>query len=127
MVFGEMGVEWHYMAPGRSMQNSWVESLSGRMRDELLNDTLFRSMAHTRVEITARVGDYNRGRPHSSLAHETPAAFVAKMNTQWPASTALYATKRSGSNPVGGKLEVTSQPQKLDMVQNLEPNKLKVH
>lgn len=31
-----------------------------RMRDELLNETLFFSLAHTRVEITAWVEDYNR-------------------------------------------------------------------
>lgn len=34
---GEIGVEWHYIAPGRPMQNGYVESFIGRMRDELLN------------------------------------------------------------------------------------------
>ena len=38
------------------MQNGYVESFSGRMRDELLNETLFVSMAHARVEIAAWVG-----------------------------------------------------------------------
>ncbi|KEA09378.1 hypothetical protein CN09_17395 [Rhizobium rhizogenes] len=28
-------VEWHYIAPGRPMQNGYVESFDGRMRDEL--------------------------------------------------------------------------------------------
>ena len=50
---GEVGVEWHYIAPGRPMQNGYVESFNGRMRDELLNETLFLSMAHARVEIAA--------------------------------------------------------------------------
>ncbi len=27
------GVEWHYIAPGRPMQNGYVESFNGRMRD----------------------------------------------------------------------------------------------
>ena len=31
-------VDWHYIAPGRPMQNSYVESFNGRMRDELLNE-----------------------------------------------------------------------------------------
>lgn len=31
---GEIGVEWHYIAPGKPMQNGYVESFSGRMRDE---------------------------------------------------------------------------------------------
>ncbi|WP_239806400.1 IS3 family transposase [Croceicoccus hydrothermalis] len=83
---GEIGVEWHYIAPGRPMQNAYVESFNGRMRDELLNETLFLSMAHARVEIAAWVEDYNRERPHSSLDYNTPAAFAAKLDKQWPAS-----------------------------------------
>ncbi|MFC0147434.1 MULTISPECIES: IS3 family transposase [Sphingobium] len=83
---GEVGVEWHYIAPGRPMQNGYVESFNGRMRDELLNETLFLSMAHARVEIAAWVEDYNRERPGSSLGYATPAAFAAELDKQWPAS-----------------------------------------
>ena len=83
---GELGVEWHYIAPGRPMQNGYVESFNGRMRDELLNETLFMSLAHARVEIAAWVDDYNRERPHSSLGYATPAAFAAELDQQWPAS-----------------------------------------
>ncbi|OAH37867.1 hypothetical protein AX777_23115 [Sphingobium yanoikuyae] len=83
---GEIGVEWYYIAPGRPMQNGYVESFNGRMRDELLNETLFLSLAHARVEIAAGVDDYNRGRPHSSLGYATPAAFGAELDKQWPAS-----------------------------------------
>ena len=72
--------------PGRPMQNGYVESFNGRMRDELLNETLFLSMAHARVEIAAWVDDYNRERPHSSLGYATPAAFAAELDKQWPAS-----------------------------------------
>ena len=57
-----------------------------RMRDELLNETLFLSLAHARVEIAAWVDDYNRERPHSSLGYATPAAFAAELDKQWPAS-----------------------------------------
>jgi transposase InsO family protein len=52
---GELGVEWHYIAPGRPMQDGYVESFNGRMRDELLNETLFLSLVHARVEIAAWV------------------------------------------------------------------------
>ncbi|WP_099186369.1 IS3 family transposase [Sphingobium fuliginis] len=83
---GEMGVEWHYIAPGKPMQNGFCESFNGRMRDELLNETLFLSLAHARVEIAAWVEDYNRERPHSALGYATPAAFAAELNKQWPAS-----------------------------------------
>ena len=36
-------VGWHYIAPGKPMQNAFVESFNGRLRDEFLNETLFTS------------------------------------------------------------------------------------
>ena len=45
----EHRVDWHYIAPGKPMQNAFVESFNGRLRDELLNETLFRSLAHARA------------------------------------------------------------------------------
>jgi putative transposase len=60
-------VEWHYIAPGKPMQNGFVESFNGRMRDELLNESLFLDLDHTRQLIGAWVTDYNTARPHSAL------------------------------------------------------------
>ena len=37
----EHRIEWHYIAPGKPMQNGYIESFNGRMRDELLNESLF--------------------------------------------------------------------------------------
>src|SRR4051812_5733915 len=34
-------IAWHFIAPGKPMQNGFCESFNGRMRDELLNETLF--------------------------------------------------------------------------------------
>ncbi len=34
-----ISVDWHYIAPGKPMQNGFVECFNGRMRDELLNET----------------------------------------------------------------------------------------
>ena len=42
-------VDWHYIAPGKPMQNGFVESFNGRMRDELLNETLFLDLDHARA------------------------------------------------------------------------------
>ena len=83
---GEIGVEWHYIAPGKPMQNGFGESFNGRMRDEPLNETPFLSLAHARVEIAAWVQDYNRERPRSALGYTTPAAFAAELDKRWPAS-----------------------------------------
>lgn len=44
-------VEWHYIAPGKPMQNGFCESFNGRMRDELLNETLFFGLDHARTTI----------------------------------------------------------------------------
>ncbi len=41
----ETRVEWHYIAPGKPMQNGFVESFNGSFRDECLNETLFSSLA----------------------------------------------------------------------------------
>jgi transposase InsO family protein len=41
-------VDWHYIAPGRPMQNGYIESFNGRMRDELLNESLFVDLDHAR-------------------------------------------------------------------------------
>ncbi len=44
----ERAVEWHYIAPGKPQQNGFVESLNGRLRDECLNEHLFRSLPAAR-------------------------------------------------------------------------------
>src|SRR5205085_3050419 len=67
-------VAWHYIAPGKPVQNAFVESFNGRLRDELLNETLFRSLPHARVVLESWRRDYNTERPHSSLGWQTPLA-----------------------------------------------------
>ncbi|MBP2236112.1 transposase InsO family protein [Sinorhizobium kostiense] len=64
----EHKVEWHYIAPGKPMQNGYIESFNGRMRDELLNESLFFGLRHARSAISEWVDDYNT-RPHSSLGY----------------------------------------------------------
>ena len=73
----DMNVNWHFIAPGKPMQNGFVESFNGRMRDELLNETLFFDLVHARQAISEWTADYNLQRPHSSLGYLTPAAFAA--------------------------------------------------
>ena len=63
------------------MQNGFVESFNGRMRDELLNETMFRNLAHARVVIPAWATDYNTERPHSALNYQTPADYARTLTT----------------------------------------------
>ncbi|MGY4434958.1 putative transposase [Bradyrhizobium sp. F1.13.1] len=72
-------IAWHFIAPGKPMQNGFCESFNGRMRDELLNETLFFGLDHARTRIAAWADDYNSHRPHSSLGYLTPAAYSANL------------------------------------------------
>jgi putative transposase len=75
----EHRIDWHYIAPGKPMQNGFGESFNGRMQDELLNETLFFGLDHARQIIGAWAADYNIERPHSSLGYQTPAAYAASL------------------------------------------------
>ncbi len=69
-------VEWHYIAPGKPMQNGFAESFIGRLRDECLNEHLFHGLASARRLIEAWRRDYNHHRPHSSLGQLSPLAYL---------------------------------------------------
>ncbi|CCE10697.1 fragment of Integrase, catalytic domain (part 2) [Bradyrhizobium sp. STM 3843] len=73
-------IAWHYIAPGKPMQNAFIESFNGRLRDELLNETLFTSLAQARVALRRWRADYNDARPHSQLVWKTPTEFAATCN-----------------------------------------------
>jgi putative transposase len=75
----EHRIEWHYIAPGKPMQNGYIESFNGRMRDELLNETIFLDLDQARQIIGAWVADYNTQRPHSSLGYKTPVAYANQL------------------------------------------------
>ena len=74
----EHAVEWHYIAPGKPMQNGFVESFNGRLRDECLNEHLFTNIKEAREIIEEWRIDYNTNRPHSSLNGLTPIEFAAR-------------------------------------------------
>jgi putative transposase len=59
------------------MQNGICEAFNGRMRDELLNETIFYDLDHARAALARWMAGYNQQRPHSALGYTTPAAFAA--------------------------------------------------
>src|SRR5271163_4065591 len=75
----EHNICWHFIAPGKPMQNGFCESFNGRMRDELLNESLFFGLDHARTRIADWANDYNGQRPHSALGYLTPAAYAANL------------------------------------------------
>ena len=74
----ERGVGWHYIAPGKPVQNAFVESLNGRFRDECLNEHVFGGLPMSRRIVEAWRHDYNACRPHTSLGGLAPNEFAAR-------------------------------------------------
>jgi transposase InsO family protein len=60
-------LDCHYIAPGKPVQNAFVESFNSRLRDEYLNEHVFLSLAEAWATIEAWRDDYNYRQPHSSL------------------------------------------------------------
>lgn len=73
---------WHYIAPGKPMQNGFIESFNGRFRDEFLNEVLFSTLADARTQIATWKEDYNHQRPHSALGNIPPAEFAMKIRLE---------------------------------------------
>ena len=72
------GVEWHYIAPGKPMQNGFVESFNGRFRDECLNEHLFRSLHRRPPDHRSMADRLQHMRPHTSLGGLTPNEFATR-------------------------------------------------
>jgi putative transposase len=70
-------LEWHYIEPGKPVQNAFVESFNSKLRDECLNEHVFLTLAEARELIDAWRYYYNHRRPHSSLGALTPTEFAA--------------------------------------------------
>ncbi|BBK33412.1 putative transposase [Stella humosa] len=90
------GVGWHYIAPGKPQQNGFIEAFNGRLRDELLNETLFVSLPHTRATLEDWRRHYNQRRPHSSLGWLTPEAYADTLSS---GAAGRGAALRQGSTP----------------------------
>jgi putative transposase len=85
----DVGVDWHYIDPGKPVQNAFIESFNGRLRDEFLNETLFTSLMQARLTLEEWRRDYNAVRPHSRLGWLTPAAYAAQFSPQQGQGAAL--------------------------------------
>jgi len=70
------GLRLHFIEPGKPVQNAYVESFNGKLRDECLNEHWFTSLEEARSLLEAWRQDYNTCRPHSSLGDLTPVEFA---------------------------------------------------
>jgi putative transposase len=98
-------VRLRFIAPGKPVQNAFVASLNGKMRDECLNLHWFRSLRHARDEIAAWRHHDNANRPHSALGWRSPVEFLTTIDApaleplagSAPAFTATKKPEISGS------------------------------
>lgn len=91
-------IAWHDIAPGKPMQNGFIESFNGRFRDEFLNEVLFSNLTDARAQITAWKDDYTFQRPHSTLGNIPSAEFAMKIRTEMMAASAQKAPQ--GLSPI---------------------------
>ncbi len=87
------GVTLDPIRPGKPVENGYIESFNGRLRDECLNGEIFFGVTDAREKLERWRRDYNERRPHSSLDDRTPVEF------------ADLAGQRSFPLPIGGKAE----------------------
>jgi putative transposase len=85
-------VQLDFIRPGKPVENAFIESFNGRLRDECLNVHQFTSLAEAQIIIEAWRLDYNQRRPHSSLGHLTPNEFVGQRQVIQAAEEAVCSS-----------------------------------
>jgi putative transposase len=78
------GLKLNYIRPGKPIENAYVESFNGRLRDECLNENWFLSLKHARSVIEEWRKDYNEARPHGSLEGLTPQEYLENNGVIYP-------------------------------------------
>ncbi len=93
-------VAWHYIEPGKPVQNAFIESFNSKLRDECLNEYVFSSLGEARTIIEAWRHDYNQLRPHSKSRLPGAAGVRGKESrdsaiarTAWPAQALAGAVQ----------------------------------
>ena len=66
-----------FIRPGKPVENCFIESFNGRLRDECLNIEVFFTLEDVREKLAHWQEDYNGTRPHRALQDHAPAAFAA--------------------------------------------------
>ena len=97
----ETGVQLCFIRPGRPVENGFIESFNGRLRDECLNVEWFTTLEEARAKLSEWRNHYNHVRPHSALDDRPPAVF-AELHRQSPQRFALFPSNATNSSPPQG-------------------------
>ena len=108
----QYGVRLEFIRPGKPVENSYIESFNGRLRDECMNVETFFDLNDVREKLSRWRLDYNQVRPHSALGDRSPEEFVrewqassaAPLRTAWPADNmpagAVHGSGSGDSKPL---------------------------
>jgi putative transposase len=72
------GVQLQFIRPGKPVENAFIESFSGRLRDECLNQHWFFSLRDAQPRVEHWRQSYNTAQAHRGLGGITPAEFAAR-------------------------------------------------
>jgi putative transposase len=75
-------VQLDFIRPGKPVENAYIESFNGRLRDECLNTNLFLTLADAKEKLERWRHDYNHRRPHSAIGNLTPIEYAARHRNQ---------------------------------------------
>ena len=104
-------VKLDLIRPGKPVENGYIESFNGRLRDECLNGEIFFSLADAREKLDRWRRDYNEHRPHSSLDDRTPAEFARTVGQR---AFTLPSVPKAGPQPCQGSAVAGQKPPALD-------------
>ncbi len=71
-----VGSKTVHIEPGSPWENGYAESFNARLRDELLDGEIFRSLREAEIVVESWRRHHNMVWPHASLSHRPPASEV---------------------------------------------------
>jgi putative transposase len=91
-----------FIRPGRPVENGYIESFNGRLRDECLNVSWFHSVTDADRKLALWRTHYNEQRPHSALDDRAPSVFARLHRQQSGTRFALQTVNKASVNPRQG-------------------------
>ena len=85
-------VKLDFSRPGKPVDNAFIESFNGRIKQECLNQHWFESIEEAKFVIENWRFDYNNKRPHSSLGFQTPSEYMVKWRMEQTAEKGSFLT-----------------------------------
>lgn len=107
----QAGVKLDFIRPGKPVENGYIESFNGRLRDECLNAEVFFHLTDAREKLERWRRDYNQRRPHSALADRTPDEFAHTVECR---PFALPIVNKADPHPCQGCAVAGQKPPALD-------------